>query len=360
MPIQKQHSNGGIRHCVEQHLLPAPERRACNERRIESADLPMGLYDEDAHADLFTAPITMQKEARRKAEIAELLLRLQSTANWAERASIVREAFGEKVTSQPSLKSILSTIKRVDPINFAPALLANYKGRTCKAELSTDAWRFFMTTIRNAAPDWPLVEAWRRARDAGKELNWAVPSYVTFYRRWIDLTEAQRFEARLGADQASKQIRMHAHRDKTSIGSLEWVSLDGRTKDFFVDWGDGKAVRSTFIALVDVASNVILDWELAPSENAAVTVRLIKRVCAKYGIFDRLYPDNGPAFSGNAVAGGSDYRFRFKTDSQKDNTMGICNHGYKVEICAGKKCASQDCRACLCHDLTINRRWARV
>ena len=81
---------------------------------------------------------------------------------------------------------------------------------------------------------------------------------------------------------------MPALRDKTTVLPLDLVSLDCRTLDFWVDWGDRRAARPTMLVLLDVATNAVLDWELAPSENAAATVRLVKRVCKTYGIFDSL------------------------------------------------------------------------
>ncbi|WP_245629290.1 transposase domain-containing protein [Celeribacter indicus] len=199
----------------------------------------------------------------------------------------------------------------------------DYKATAKQTEMSEDAWRFFMTLIRDAAPDWPLREAWRRVRDAGPAMSWTVPSYSTFYRRWNGLAEAERLHARLGRHDTAKRLSIPAHRDKTSILPLEWVSLDGRTLDFWVDWGDGTAARPVMLALVDVASNMVLDWELTPSENATSTVRLIKRTCEQYGIFDRLYTDNGSAFAGHLVAGGAKHRFR-NGKPKGLQPMGIC------------------------------------
>lgn len=116
-------------------------------------------------------------------------------------------------------------------------------------------------------------------------------------------------------------------RDKTTILPLEWVSLDGRTKDFWAHNGDGKPRRYTFLALVDCATSFVLDWELAESENARATVRLIKRTCETYGIFNRLCPDNSAAFAGHLVAGGAIHRFRNKPTSLDDvKPLGICHH----------------------------------
>jgi len=178
------------------------------------------------------------------------------------------------------------------------------------AEISDKAWQFFLTTIRDAGPDFPLIQAWRDARDVGRKMGWAWPSYPTAYRRWTGLSEAQRLEARRGRADAARWLTQPAQRDKTSIGPLEWVSLDGRMLDFWVDWGDGRAVRPIMLALVDVATNMVLDYGLAPSENAADTVRVIKRICQTFGIPDRIYTDNGSSFAGHMVAGGNVHRFR--------------------------------------------------
>jgi putative transposase len=79
------------------------------------------------------------------------------------------------------------------------------------------------------------------------------------------------------------------------------------------------------LALVDVASNVVLGHELARSENAAATARLIKRVCERWGIFDRLYTDNGRAFASQLVAGAAPFRFRGKKGEFK-RPPGLCDH----------------------------------
>jgi putative transposase len=88
------------------------------------------------------------------------------------------------------------------------------------------------------------------------------------------------------------------------------------------------------LALVDVASNKMLDWELAPSENAVATVRVIKRTCERYGIFDQLYTDNGSAFAGHLVAGGNVHRFRNGgKEPQGVQPPGICkNMGIRLHF----------------------------
>jgi len=209
------------------------------------------------------------------------------------------------------LNRISTAVEGVDPINFAPALVADYRLQGApRTTVSDTAWSFFLTTLRDAGPQFPLKQAWLDVRDLKAVKRWDWPSWAAIFWRWDSLPEAQKLHARVGHGEAVKALGQPAMRDKTSILPLEWVSLDGRTKDFRAHSGDGKALRRTFRALVDCATNFVLDRELAESGNARSTVRLIKRTCQTCGIFDRLCPDNGSAFAGHLVAGGGVHKFR--------------------------------------------------
>ncbi|WP_457650339.1 transposase domain-containing protein [Profundibacter sp.] len=314
--------------------LPPDVRRAYNEQRISQMGFSMGQYDEIAHEEFFASPPSLQETAQRKAEIAEALLAMEEGSNWADRIKTIRAKFGKRGTSKPSLMRILQQVKGVDPINFAPALLPKYQGRKTIAKTTEEAWALFLTIIRDAAQDFPIIQAWRDVRDISVKQDWDWPPYQTVLRRWKKLPVEQRYVARYGKGETGKLLSQPALRDKTSIRALDWVSLDGRTLDFWVETENGGKVRLTMIALVDIASNMVLDYELAVSENASSTLRLIKRTCATYGIFDRIYTDNGSAFAGYMVSGGNPHRFRNKrTMSEGVRPMGICWHlGIKMHF----------------------------
>ncbi|RNI15631.1 transposase domain-containing protein [Paracoccus pantotrophus] len=331
IPTQIIRGNGGDTEVVALSDLPADVRRAYELREIEATGLPAGDYDDAAHERFAEAPPAMQAIALRKAEIARFLVKAGAGATFGLSARLVQavqQQFGPKGTDRMTLRRILRAVDGVDPVNFAPALMPDFsRGGRPQDKISVEAWAFFMTTIRDAGPQFPLKQAWRDVRDVARKRGWQWPAYRTVLRRWDDLPEAQKLVARFGRDEATSRLTMPIKRAKTSIQSLEWVSLDGRTQDFWVDFGDGKPVRPVMLALVDTASNFVLGYEIAQSENAVATARLIRKVCQEYGIFDRLYTDNGSAFAGHLVAGGAKFKWRGKGRGQPGvKPLGVCFH----------------------------------
>lgn len=195
---------------VQLSNLPEQERRAYLERNSSVGGSPMGDYDDAAHMRLLEAPATMRAEADRKADIARFLISLGNSLNWPQREALVREKFPGKGTSKHRLKAILKAVDGVDPINYAPALLPKHKGRTATAEMSDDAWSFFMTIIRDASPDFPIMQAWRDVRDVAKAKEWHWPPYITINRRWNALPKAEQMMARYGRSDTLKALAQPA------------------------------------------------------------------------------------------------------------------------------------------------------
>lgn len=246
--------------------LPAAVRLAYVERECERAGLPSGTSDDAAHELLAAAPARTRAKAEEKAKVARILVSAARDLPWSEKVALVAKMTGNKGTSEPTLRRILSDVEGVDPINFAPALMADYGGGRPPAESSEEAWAFFLTSLRDAGEGYPLKSAWRDANDLAPGQGWTWPSFPTVFRRWAALTKADQLRIRLGAEEAARRLAQPALRDKTSILPLEWVSLDGRTQDFWAVDDDGKCRRYTFLALVDCASNAVLGWEGAMLE----------------------------------------------------------------------------------------------
>jgi len=267
--------NGGKRDGVHLSDLPAPVRLAYAAREAERAGLAPGVHDEAAHVAFAQTPATMRAKAERRAAVARFRLTIGKGLGWPEQAALAGDKFGPEGT----LKRLLKAVAGVDPINFAPALLPGYgKSGPPSAEPSPEAWALFLSILQKAGEGYPLIAAWRDVEDLKGLKGWQWPSSATVRRRWDDLPLAARLHARIGTEAAVKRLAAPAMRDKTTIGPLEWVSLEGRTLDFWMDFGDGRAVRPVMIALVDVASSAVLGWALSTSENARSTQRVIREV----------------------------------------------------------------------------------
>lgn len=136
--------------------LPADVRRAYELREIEAAGLPAGDYDDAAHERFAEATTAMQVIALRKAEIARFLVKAGAGAAFGLSASLVqavRQQFGSDGTDRMTLRRILRAVEGVAPINFAPTLMPEFsRGGRPQDKVSAEAWSFFMTTIRDAGP----------------------------------------------------------------------------------------------------------------------------------------------------------------------------------------------------------------
>ena len=197
--------------------IPAPVRRAYVERQLETAGLPPGIYDEAAHERLAEMPPKMRAEAERKAEIARLLLTVGKALPWSEKLSLVKSRFGAKAVSQPPLIRLLMAVKGVDPINFAPALMADYRlDGAPSAPMSDAAWSFFLTTLRDAGEQFPLKQAWRDVRDVASVKGWNWPSWPTVYRAFKKLPLSQQLR---NFTKAKNGLHRNQHQAATPVAS---------------------------------------------------------------------------------------------------------------------------------------------
>ena len=186
--------------------LPEPDRLAYTERQIEACGLKPGSHDATAQATLTAACPSMKATALRKADIARFLVTAGKALTWPQKVALVAAKFGPKSASKPNLKCLLKAIEGVDPINFAPALLPGYQGSKRTADMSPEAWGYFMTTLRDAGEGFPLIQAWRDVREVAIKRGWHWPSRVTVWRHWEALQPAQRLHARRGRAEAIKAL----------------------------------------------------------------------------------------------------------------------------------------------------------
>jgi hypothetical protein len=104
------------------------------------------------------------------------------------------------------------------------------------------------------------------------------------------------------------------------------VSLDGRPLDVLVTWPDGSTGRPAMHVLVDVATGFVAGHELAASENAVATARLIRGGTERFRIPDTSYADSGSALAGHLPAGGVDHKWRGRGKAGRLPLPGVCAH----------------------------------
>ena len=221
IPIEEQ----GNRFTFNQSNLPEPVRIAYTERQIAASGLASGTFDDAAQMTFCAACPSMRAKAEREAEIARFLVTAGKALTWPQKVALVAQKFGPEGASKPNLTRLLKAVEGVDPINFAPALLPGHQGPNRTADMSPEAWGYFMTTLRDAGEGFPPIQAWRDVRDVALKRGWAWPSRVTVWRHWEALQPAQRLHARRRRAEAIKVLAQPAIRDKTTINALEWVSL---------------------------------------------------------------------------------------------------------------------------------------
>ncbi|WP_296715972.1 transposase domain-containing protein [Tistrella sp.] len=195
--------------------------------------------------------------------------------------------------------------------DWLPALLPNYVPGGRRAEMSDDAWRYFIGRMAEGS-DQPAAAAYRDLVKAAKRKGWAVPSLKTLQRRWKHEFGAATKAQLTSGPKAADALFPAMQRSVTSLAALDVVNLDGRKADVFVRWEDGEIGRPVVIALQDVFSRKMLGWVYAKSENADATKRLLLKVMREHGRFRKLRTDNSRAFASRKISGGAPNRFRWK------------------------------------------------
>jgi putative transposase len=287
-----------------------------------------GIRDDEAHLAFQRLPRAARERARRKADIACYILKLREVlgegASWAEIARGVRATFGPKGTSENSLKALFKAVQGGDPINFAPALAPNWRTTPRRAPCTDQAWAAFLAIIRDSHASYPLLHAWRDARDIAAGEGWDWPGYEVVLRRWRGLPKARREELRFGRELVLKGT-IPVNRDRTTLRPMDQLSLDGRKVDNWVRFPDGIVCRPVMIVLCDVRSDKVVGWRLAKSETSEATRTLLIGTVRRHGVPKRIDTDNGSAFASSRFSGSNAHPY-IKTEADRESrSFGACD-----------------------------------
>lgn len=205
--------------------------------------------------------------------------------------------------------------------DWLPYLLDHYAGRTTTAEVSAEAWQFFLSDyLRLEAPT--LAESYARTLDAAEANGWgALPSAKTLKRKLDREVNRRVIVLKREGEKAHDRLFPAQERDRTVFHAMQALNYDGHKLDLFVRWPDGSVGRAILLAFQDLASGKIVGWRIDRSENADAFRLAFGDVIERYGIPEIVYSDNTMAAAAKANTGGSRFRRRYKV--KDDDIIGL-------------------------------------
>ncbi len=239
----------------------------------------------------------------------------------ATRGRALSETSKDTGTDIQSIRRWYSRVDGVPRADWMPTLAPSWEPGGKKADMSEEAWCFFLSYIEQASAHSPLKKAYRETAEAAVLNSWAWPSYETVMRCWRLTVDAGTKALLRSGVKAFDKTQPAIDRSVAHLQAMQIVNLDGRMADVFVIWEDGSISRPIVIAIQDVFSRKMLGWRVSKTEDADTTKLVVLDVIENYGLFDGLRTDNGRAFASRKVSGGAPHRFRGKTS--EDETPGI-------------------------------------
>lgn len=247
---------------------------------------------------------------------AEERLRILDAVRDLRRGGMLKNLAVELVAEKEGVSSStvwnwLNLCAGKDRADWLPYLAPRHVGRTKTVECHADAWEALKADyLRLSKP--PFESCYRRVKAIADANGWGMPSQRTLERRMAtEIPKAVMILLREGED-ALRDMYPAQERDRTSLHAMEAVNIDGHKWDVFVRWPDGTISRPLMVAIQDLYSNKCLAWRVDKSENSDLVRLALADVFRDYGLFDRIYMDNGRAFASKYITGGTPNRYRFK------------------------------------------------
>ncbi len=298
--------SGNTATAVNYSDLPPETQVAWLQRRV-GVD-PAGTNPALWEAFGLATPKTISEAEHRHTIICAVQAQIDSSATWGRALS---ETSKETGTDVQSIRRWYARVDSVPRADWLPALAPGWKPGGVPAEVSTEAFRFFLSYIENASAHSPIKKAYRETAEAAALNGWAWPSYGTIMRCYSKMDAGTKALLRSGV-KAFDKTQPAMDRSVAHLQAMGIVNMDGRMADVFVIWEDGTISRPIIIAIQDVYSRKMLGWRVSKTEDADTTKLVVLDVIDRYGLFDGLRTDNGRAFASHKVSGGARHRFRGK------------------------------------------------
>ncbi len=295
---------------IRKHRAPAPEQpRAESKRRLSA---------EEAWKRFEALPDTRKDKARSRLKV---LLDVDALV----RGGTPKEVAIQLICAPARIPARTfyeweARVHGVERPDWLPNLVDHYAGRTATAEVTAEAWDFFLAHYLTQSRQ-PLATSWTKTREMGAEKDWTVPSLKTFERKLVREIPAEVIVLKREGEEAVSRMFPAQRRDRSSLHALEAVNFDGHTFDVFCLWPDGTIGRPVACVFQDLYSGKILSWRIARSENTASFRLAFGDMVEAYGIPDHAVIDNTRTAANKWMTGGVPNRFRFKVKA--DDPKGL-------------------------------------
>lgn len=208
----------------------------------------------------------------------------------------------------------------LDRADWLPALVDHYAGRQAVAEMTTDAWDYFLADYLTQSE--PAASAsYARLMEIAVERDWIVPSLKTILRRIEKEIPKEVFVLKRKGPEALERLFPAQRRDRSELYALQAVNADGHKFDVFVKFPDGRVDRVVIFVFQDLYSGKILSWRIDRTENTQSFRLSFGDMIEKYGIPEKVLLDNTRVAANKKMSGGVPNRFRFKV--KEDDPVGL-------------------------------------
>jgi transposase InsO family protein len=300
----------------EYHFTLAPAEVQARLTALAQAGAPAPEPRSNALWQAFERlPQKAKDEAAKRLAAIDLVDRLSLRAG---RSGAVALASVERNVSQSTLYGWLGLVDGVPRADRLPALAPRRQGRTATAACDPAAWDFLIADyLRLEAPRFEACD--RRMREAAAEHGWSPKTLKRRLER--EIPPESMTVARKGRE-ALKRLYPAQQRDRSHMGPLQAVNIDGHKLDVFVRVeGQAKPTRVILVAIQDLGTGMIVGWNLDLTETRESVRLAIADMVEDLGIPDEMYLDNGRGFASKLISGGQPTRFRFKV--RPDEPSGV-------------------------------------
>src|SRR5208282_4782417 len=134
---------------------------------------------------------------------------------------------------------------------------------------------------------------------------------ATLVRRWRKLPRSVQRLLRKGP-RAAAMTYPHQTRSVAHLHAMEACNADGHIFDVFVKFPDGEVGRPILAAIQDLHSRMIVAHRLGKTESGDLVRMTYFDAIEKFGVFDKVYLDNGRAWMTHEMTAGMSHRYRFR------------------------------------------------